>query len=57
MPKMDVPQPVYDWLLTVRTDLRIARVRQVTWPEVLEHVMRQYQAVDQAGCHAKADCQ
>lgn len=41
--KMDIPRPVYNWLLTVRTDLCIAREREVKWAEVLEHVMATYQ--------------
>lgn len=45
--KMDVPGPVVAWLITVKEELRIARGRTVTWPEVLEHVMAQQQAADQ----------
>ena len=41
--KMDIPRPVYNWLLTVRTDLAIAKERDVKWAEVLEHVKDVYQ--------------
>lgn len=47
MPKMDVPYPVYNWLLTVKLELRKARQRDVTWPEVFEYVQAQQQAADQ----------
>ena len=44
---MDVPRPVYDWLLIVKNELRIARQREVTWPEVFEYLKAQQQAADQ----------
>ena len=47
MPKMDVPQPVYNWLLIVKAELSGARRRNVTWPEVFEHLKEQQQAADQ----------
>ena len=47
MPKMDVPQPVYNWLLIVKAELSGARQRQVTWPEVFEWLKSQQQAADQ----------
>lgn len=47
MPKMDVPQPVYDWLLTIKTQLRIRRGRNVAWPEVFEYIQQQHQAAQQ----------
>ena len=39
--KMDVPGPVYHWLLGIKTQLRIERGRNVTWPEVFEYVQQQ----------------
>ena len=47
MPKMDVPQPVYNWLLLVKAELSGARRRNVTWPEVFEYVKQQQEAADQ----------
>ena len=44
--KMDVPRPVYDWLLTVKTELRLARGHNVTWPDVFDWLMEQHQAAD-----------
>ena len=47
MRKMDVPEPVYEWMQVIKGELRIARRRNVTWAEVWEHIMEQQQAADQ----------
>ena len=49
MPKMEVPQPVHDWLTALRAQLSAARGRNVTYPEVWEHLREQSEATDKLG--------
>ena len=42
--KMDVPDPIYQWLLRLKGELSVARGRNVTYPEVWEHVKTDYEA-------------
>lgn len=47
MRKMDVPEPVYEWMQVIKGELMAARHRYVTWAEVWEHIMQQQQSADQ----------
>lgn len=52
--KMDVPRPVYNWLLIVKAELRVARGHNVTWPDVFDWLMAQHQEEETAALTAEA---
>lgn len=45
---MDVPEPVYLWLLRLKSQLTAERGRVVTYPEVWEYVKAAYEAQEVA---------
>lgn len=42
--KMDVPDPVYQWLATLKAAMTANKGRTVTYPEVWEHVKAVYES-------------
>lgn len=42
--KMDVPEPIWRWLHTVKLELTAERGRPVTFPEVWEWLRQQQEA-------------
>lgn len=46
--KMDIPDPIYQWLLAIRADMMKEKGRNVMFAEVWEHVKAVYEAAELA---------